>query len=129
MSYTYGTQPPVIESEQILILVNDTEEPQWGPAWYFEVAYDKLVVVQEDDFPSPSNYKRNDINLRDETTKILAGKALLRRVTSLGSVTGIIPYWRHLYTSIRPAVRSCASTSAASVAMATSTGDAQGSAG
>jgi hypothetical protein len=64
MSYTYGTQPPVIASEQSLILVNDTQEVQWGPAWYFEVVYDKLVVVPEDDLPPPSNAKRNDMDMR-----------------------------------------------------------------
>jgi len=64
MSYIYGTQPPVIASEQNLILVNDTQQIQWGPAWYFAVVYDKLVVVPEDDLPPPPNVKRSDMDMR-----------------------------------------------------------------
>lgn len=65
MSYAYGTQPPIIASEQSLTLVNDTQLPQLGPAWYFEVVYDKLVVVPEDDLPPPNNAKRNNFDFRN----------------------------------------------------------------
>jgi hypothetical protein len=127
MSYNYGTQPPVIDSEHILNLVNDTEESQWGPAWYFEVAYDKLVVVQESDLPSPSpsSYKRNDINLRD-TDNDFSRKGVPQ--------TGDRPwfcYWNNTvletFIYVNQTSRSGASASAASVTMATSTGNAQSS--
>lgn len=65
-SYFYGTQPPIIPSEQVLHLVSDTQNPQGGPAWFFEFPYDKLVVVPEDQLSSPSSVKRDGFELREE---------------------------------------------------------------
>jgi hypothetical protein len=127
MSYTYGTQPPIIESEQILNLVNDTDESQWGPAWYFEVAYNKLVVVPEDDLPSPSNYKRDDLNLRDDD------QDSSRKGTAQTGDKPWFCYWNNTvletFLYVNRTSRSGASTSAASATIATSTGDSQGSYG
>lgn len=131
MSYTYGTQPPVIPSEQNLILVNDTQHPQWGPAWYFEVVYDKLVVVAEEDLPPPPNEKRNDIDIRNYERDDLSRKGTLQ--------TNDKPwfcYWNNTvletFIYINKTSNSGdqeASASAASASMATSTSVAQGSAG
>lgn len=58
-SYFYGTQPPIIDTPETLYLVNDNLHMAYGPAWYFEAVYDKLVVAPEDSFPSPTSDKRN----------------------------------------------------------------------
>ncbi|KAK1249039.1 hypothetical protein MKX07_002555 [Trichoderma sp. CBMAI-0711] len=49
--FLWGTQPPNVYSKA-MILVNDTQEPRRGPAWWLQVTYDKVVVVEEDDFPA-----------------------------------------------------------------------------
>ena len=56
--FPYGTQPPVMSQSQVLSLVTDSQNPERGPAWFFEMPYNKLVIVGENDI-SPSNSKRN----------------------------------------------------------------------
>jgi hypothetical protein len=46
--YPYGTQPPILAQTQVLSLVTDSQEPGRGPAWFFELPYNKLVILQED---------------------------------------------------------------------------------
>lgn len=61
--YAYGTQPPVLGSSQVLNLVSDIQDPGKGPAWFFELPYNKVVIVEEDTFTS-SGTKR-DLEDRD----------------------------------------------------------------
>lgn len=56
--YAFGTQPPVLTNTQVLNLVTDTKDPNRGPAWFFELPYNKLVIVPEA-LLSPSNTKRD----------------------------------------------------------------------
>ncbi len=125
MSYTYGTQPPVIASEHILNMVNDTEESRWGPAWYFEVSYDKLVVVPEDALPSPGNAKRNDVNLPDYD------KDFSRKDTAQTGDRPWFCYWNstvlETFIYVNQTSSAGASASAASATMTISTGSAQSS--
>ena len=51
--YQYGTQPPVLDDPQVLNLIIDNQEPDRGPAWFFQATYNKVVVVQEDLLSSP----------------------------------------------------------------------------
>lgn len=51
----YGTQPPSVTTDQILSLVNDTNVKQYGPAWFFQLAYDKVVIVAENAFTAPTS--------------------------------------------------------------------------
>lgn len=55
--YPYGTQPPVLAIPQQLNLVTDNQDPSRGPAWFFELPYDKLVILP-DMMLSPPNSKR-----------------------------------------------------------------------
>lgn len=52
--FQYGMQPPEIQDVQ-LILVNDTYETSRGPAWAFELPYDKKVVIPESFFPTATS--------------------------------------------------------------------------
>jgi hypothetical protein len=45
----YGAQPPIISRPARLILVNDSKYPEKGPAWFFQMPYNKLVILREDD--------------------------------------------------------------------------------
>ncbi|KAK6594201.1 hypothetical protein H4I96_11114 [Botrytis cinerea] len=45
--YPYGAQPPILSSAQVLSLVNDSEYPSRGPAWFFQVPYNKVVVLPQ----------------------------------------------------------------------------------
>lgn len=53
----YGAQPPVLNQAQVLGLVTDSQDPERGPAWFFQVPYNKIVVVPES-MLSISNNKR-----------------------------------------------------------------------
>jgi hypothetical protein len=59
LAFFYGSQPPKIDPDAILKLANDAEQTRLGPAWYFQVLYDKVVVVPESAFPLPSKTKRD----------------------------------------------------------------------
>lgn len=56
--YLWGTQPPSIIEPVQLTLVNDTFEPSRGPAWWFKMNYNKVVIVAESSFTS-LNQKRD----------------------------------------------------------------------
>jgi len=46
-TFPYGTQPPVLQGPQVLNLVTDSEDSQFGPAWFFQAPYNKLVILPE----------------------------------------------------------------------------------
>lgn len=52
--YSYGMQPPSVNDVKML-LVTDVNEPTRGPAWAFEVEYNKTVIIPEGLFPSPGS--------------------------------------------------------------------------
>lgn len=45
--YSYGEQPPLILDPTPLELVNDTQEPSRGPAWFKMVTFNKTVILHE----------------------------------------------------------------------------------
>lgn len=60
--FPYGTQPPILSQTQILNLVTDNQEPGRGPAWFFEMPYNKLVIVPQDQLQgSGSIHSKRDI--------------------------------------------------------------------
>jgi len=65
--YAYGAQPPMVMSPQVLNLVIDSQDPAQGPAWFFEMTYDKLVILPENAFTtgSSSNRKRKEPHVHD----------------------------------------------------------------
>lgn len=48
--WSYGTQPPKLDSTQLMNLVDDLDDSEYGPAWFFQASYDKVVVLQESTF-------------------------------------------------------------------------------
>ncbi|KAI9644505.1 hypothetical protein NHQ30_006526 [Ciborinia camelliae] len=55
--YPYGAQPPILNSAQVLSLVNDSQYPNRGPAWFFQMPYNKVVVLPQKAFST--NVKRD----------------------------------------------------------------------
>ncbi|TVY20080.1 hypothetical protein LARI1_G001371 [Lachnellula arida] len=55
VSWTYGAQAPVVPVQQVMRLVTDSEEPDRGPAWWFQFLYNKLVVLRETDIAMPAS--------------------------------------------------------------------------
>ncbi|KAF7860839.1 hypothetical protein EAF04_008357 [Stromatinia cepivora] len=45
--YPYGAQPPILSTAQVLSLVNDSQYPSRGPAWFFQMPYNKVVVLPQ----------------------------------------------------------------------------------
>ncbi|KAE8453754.1 hypothetical protein EG329_009265 [Mollisiaceae sp. DMI_Dod_QoI] len=64
--YAYGTQPPLLTQEQVLHLVTDSQEPSRGPAWFFELPYNKLVILPEGALTAPTS--KRDLEDRDGHT-------------------------------------------------------------
>jgi len=62
--YPYGSQPPLLTQTEVLNLVTDSQDPTRGPAWFFEIPYNKVVIVEEDQLPALSGTKR-DVFERD----------------------------------------------------------------
>ncbi|KAH8808425.1 hypothetical protein F5884DRAFT_370352 [Xylogone sp. PMI_703] len=46
-AYPYGAQPPAMRFSWALSLVSDYQDPEKGPAWFFQCPYDKLVILPE----------------------------------------------------------------------------------
>jgi hypothetical protein len=63
MSFAYGAQAPILSYPQIMKLVTDSEEPEKGPAWWFQLPYNKLVILREGDL-SMINSKRDVVEER-----------------------------------------------------------------
>jgi hypothetical protein len=49
-NYTYGAQPPRVQPMQRLYWVADLEEQARGPALHFQTNYDKLVILEPNQF-------------------------------------------------------------------------------
>jgi hypothetical protein len=50
--------PPVITPAQVMSLVTDSEDPERGPAWFFQIPYNKVVILEEDNL-AMSHSKRD----------------------------------------------------------------------
>lgn len=67
-AFTYGAQAPYLPvPTQSMIMVEDTNQENLGPALYFKTPFDKLVVVPQDAFPSDAVSKR--VILEDEVLR------------------------------------------------------------
>ncbi|KAJ9649645.1 hypothetical protein H2199_000423 [Coniosporium tulheliwenetii] len=55
----YGMQPPSFTAQR-LVLVHDYDDPSKGPAYHFSARYDKIVVVDKDDFIGLETIKKRD---------------------------------------------------------------------
>ncbi|KFY79734.1 hypothetical protein V498_08906, partial [Pseudogymnoascus sp. VKM F-4517 (FW-2822)] len=68
--FSYGTQPPVFRPKNVMTLVSDYDDPHLGPAWFFQVNYDKIVILPEEALTAPAaRVKRgDDVDDDDYTT-------------------------------------------------------------
>ncbi|QSZ30155.1 hypothetical protein DSL72_004675 [Monilinia vaccinii-corymbosi] len=57
--YPYGAQPPILNFAQVMSLVNDTEFPSRGPAWFFQIPYNKVVVLPQKALSTNTNLNSN----------------------------------------------------------------------
>ncbi|KFY85923.1 hypothetical protein V500_08022 [Pseudogymnoascus sp. VKM F-4518 (FW-2643)] len=64
--FSYGTQPPVFRPKNVMTLVSDADDPHLGPAWFFQVNYDKVVILPEEVITVPAATKRR--RGEDDTT-------------------------------------------------------------
>ncbi|KAH0551222.1 hypothetical protein GP486_007465 [Trichoglossum hirsutum] len=55
----YGAQPPVFNMLQGATMAMDIGDPGRGPAYFFHLAYDKIVVLPEKGLTSPNQSKRD----------------------------------------------------------------------
>ncbi|CAG8972248.1 hypothetical protein HYALB_00001646 [Hymenoscyphus albidus] len=54
-TWAYGAQAPTFSSEQVLHLVTDADETARGPAWWFQMPYNKLVIIREQELAMVQN--------------------------------------------------------------------------
>lgn len=93
--FPYGTQPPVLDDPLVLNLVVDEQDPQRGPAWFFQTIYNKVVVVPEDLLNSPYDQKR-DLHSRDEShhhDELPSTDDFIRRGSAPSGSTPWFCYW------------------------------------
>ncbi|KAI1499501.1 hypothetical protein F5X99DRAFT_389676 [Biscogniauxia marginata] len=88
--YSYGMQPPDLTDLQ-LKLVNDTFEPSRGPAWAFEVPYNKTVIVPQE-FLSPQTSSAASDSL-DKKRRMLFGSDFKRKGIAQRGDRPWICYW------------------------------------
>ncbi|KAF2115785.1 hypothetical protein BDV96DRAFT_492711 [Lophiotrema nucula] len=55
----YGIQPPLLIDEP-LQLVTDLDYPRYGPAFHFQTTYDKLVVLNSEEFQGGTSKRKRD---------------------------------------------------------------------
>lgn len=83
--FLWGTRPPYFYGKELL-LVNDTQEPRRGPAWWGQITYDKTVVVQEENISSAQTK-------RDNLGGALVGNNVVRgKLPSMGAKNGDKPW-------------------------------------
>ncbi|ELR07834.1 hypothetical protein VC83_01060 [Pseudogymnoascus destructans] len=69
--FSYGTQPPVFRPKNVMTLVSDYDDPYLGPAWFFQVTYDKVVILPAELLPAPSakaRTRRGNVEAVGDTT-------------------------------------------------------------
>lgn len=76
--WRYGPQPPEVQNILALLPMQDIEHTDKGPAYYFQQSFDKLVILDDDDF--------ND-NLKKRSSMKKKGYADLDRRGSTSSET------------------------------------------
>lgn len=70
----YGAQPPIIDEAHVMRLVNDSEYPERGPAWFFQTSYNKLVVLHETDLSASSSTSRREVEQRAQPVGAFLGQ-------------------------------------------------------
>ncbi|KFY40306.1 hypothetical protein V494_03574, partial [Pseudogymnoascus sp. VKM F-4513 (FW-928)] len=56
--FSYGTQPPDFRPKNVMTLVSDYDDPHLGPAWFFQVNYDKVVILPQEVLSLPASRAR-----------------------------------------------------------------------
>jgi hypothetical protein len=70
----YGAQPPVLSQAQVLGLVTDSQNPERGPAWFFQAPYNKVVILPEDAITAPSSNTTRQYNPHSPQTGAFMGQ-------------------------------------------------------
>jgi hypothetical protein len=89
----YGAQPPIVNQAKVLRLVNDTEYPDRGPAWFFQMPYNKVVVVSEGALTAPGTSSKRDNHERDGSGGHSAGSFLGRKGVAQPGEKPWFCYW------------------------------------
>lgn len=105
--YAFGTQPPILNQDQVLNLVTDSQEPSKGPAWFFEMPYNKIVILPEAALTPPGAVSKRGNGVTEEGKP--SGGFMRKNVAQPGDRPWFC-YWNGtlleaLYTSTSPAVQ------------------------
>lgn len=58
--FGYGAQPPLLSQPEPMTLVTDSQDPERGPAWFFQTPYDKVVILEENQLTAPLSKRDAD---------------------------------------------------------------------
>lgn len=73
----YGAQPPILTEHKVMRLVEDSNYPERGPAWFFQAPYNKVVILPESALTaSPSTLKRSGKSKRRTPSEFLGRKGV-----------------------------------------------------
>ena len=70
----YGAQPPVLGQAEVLGLVTDSQNPERGPAWFFQAPYNKIVILPEQALTAPSSNSKRQYNPHGPETGAFMGR-------------------------------------------------------
>ncbi|KAL1848232.1 hypothetical protein Plec18167_006229 [Paecilomyces lecythidis] len=80
-TFTYGAQAPVFSNPVFpLHLMLDKEDTEFGPALFFDTQFDKLVIVDENTFPTPTGSSKRSV----DESELLAAQWSRKTVASAG---------------------------------------------
>ncbi|PBP20660.1 hypothetical protein BUE80_DR008553 [Diplocarpon rosae] len=123
--YFYGTQPPIVDHNQVLNLVTDSQEPGRGPAWFFEVPYNKVVILPESSLSQPLNNKRGSGGKEDSR-----GRSMLKKNIAKPGHMPWFCYWNgtlleaFIYVNLTSSAGSSSTSSAPAPVFASTTASA-----
>ncbi|KAG4411098.1 hypothetical protein IFR04_015770 [Cadophora malorum] len=117
--YAFGTQPPILNQDQVLNLVTDSQEPSKGPAWFFEMPYNKIVILPEAALTPPGAVSKRGNGVTEEGKP--SGGFMRKNVAQPGDRPWFC-YWNgtlleaFIYVNLTSSAGRSASTSPASAA-------------
>jgi len=117
--YPYGSQPPLLTQTEVLNLVTDSQDPARGPAWFFELPYNKIVIVPEELLSAPST--KRDFYERDPQTQAPSSSDFTRKTVAEAGDRPWFCYWNGtlLEAFIYVNLSSAAATQASAVSSTT----------
>lgn len=85
--FSYGTQPPIFRPKNVMTLVSDYDDPHLGPAWFFQINYDKVVILPQEVLTAPAARARRQEKVGVDDTIATASTPTTNTDTAIPTAT------------------------------------------